>query len=194
MSLSASDEQTLWQRGREGEPESFGLLFDLHRDRVFRHAYRLLLDHSDAEDATAVAFLEMWRHRARVREVQGSVLPWLLVTATNAARNLHRARSRYRRLLASLPREDVHPSAEDVAFSGLSLEAGLASAVRSLSPVDAQMLSLIALEGFPISEAAHVLGISAGAARVRLHRIRTKLQHSLGHATLSSYLGQEATT
>ncbi|WP_396133584.1 RNA polymerase sigma factor [Arthrobacter sp. 1088] len=45
----------------------------------------------DAEDATAAAFLELWRRREGVRLVDGSILPWLLVTTTNTARNLQRS-------------------------------------------------------------------------------------------------------
>ena len=57
---------TLWERGAAGDGGAFGLIFDLHRDRVFRHAYRILQDVHDAEDASAVAFLELWRRRRRL--------------------------------------------------------------------------------------------------------------------------------
>jgi RNA polymerase sigma-70 factor (ECF subfamily) len=68
----------LWSRGVDGNGSAFGELFDIHHDRVFRHAYRLVENRHDAEDVTATAFLELWRRRADVRLVDGSVLPWLL--------------------------------------------------------------------------------------------------------------------
>lgn len=104
------DEDGLWSRSLSGDGEAFGALYDRHRDRVFRHAYRLSGNHHDAEDIMAAAFLELWR-RAKVRIVGGSVVPWLLVTTTNMARNYGRAALRYRRLLDSLPRTEASSGA-----------------------------------------------------------------------------------
>ena len=65
-------------------------LFDRHGDRLFRHASRLLSVREDAKDAVVIAFSELWRKRRSVRLVDGSPLPWLLNTVSNAARNLER--------------------------------------------------------------------------------------------------------
>jgi len=173
--------------------ESIGLLFDLHRDRVFRHAYRILQNQADAEDASAVSFLELWRRRSHVRVVDGSVLPWLLVTTTNACRNLDRSPRRYRRLLESLPHSESHLSAED-AFLNLTPSVDVMVALRELTPRDAHLFALIGMEDYPPpSPTRPALGISPGAARTRLHRIRTALQRKLGHDTLDSYHAREAT-
>jgi hypothetical protein len=56
-----ADDGGLWERSLKGEGEAFGLLFDRHRDRVFRHAYRLSGQRHDAEDIMSTAFLELWR-------------------------------------------------------------------------------------------------------------------------------------
>lgn len=193
MGSGAVSEQALWQRGLAGDAEAFAAIFDLHRDRVFRHAYRLTQDHADAEDAVAVAFLELWRRRSHVRLVDGSGLPWLLVTATNASRNVTRSRRRYRRLLESLPHGGDHPSAEHTALSTLKDDADVAAALGRLSLKDARLFSLIALEDYSVADAARVLGITPGAARTRLHRIRASMQRQLRHDTLVSYLAKETT-
>ncbi len=62
-----------------------------------------------------------------------------------------------------------------------------------LAPLDAQLVSLVALEGYTVAEAAPLLGMSPGAARTRLSRLRSTLRQRLGHDTLSDYLSQEAT-
>lgn len=193
MTGVAELEYACWQRGLAGDADAFALIFDLHRDRVFRHAYRVLQNHADAEDAAAVAFLELWRRRSQVRVVEGSVLPWLLVTTANACRNLVRSRRRYRRLLDSLPHGDHQPSAEDMVIDDLIVGADLLAALRGLGARDAELFSLVALEGYPVADAADALGITAGAARTRLHRIRVSVQRQLGHRTRDSYLTKEAT-
>lgn len=188
MDATRIDESALWERGLSGDGSAFGSIFDLHRARVYRHSYRLLVDASEAEDATAIAFLELWRCRSSVRVVDGSVLPWLLVTATNSARNLNRGRSRYRALLDSLPHEGHHRSAEDEALNDVVADMQLAGALSQLSSIDLQLVTLVMIEGYTVSSAAPILGLSAGATRTRLHRARTALRRHLGHPTLALYL------
>ena len=77
---SLPEEQTSWTRALDGDGEGFATIFDSHRDRVYRHALWLTGNVHDAEDLTAGAFLELWRRRKSVRVVDGTVLPWLLVT------------------------------------------------------------------------------------------------------------------
>jgi RNA polymerase sigma-70 factor (ECF subfamily) len=74
------DEAASWRRASAGDGEAFGLLFDAHHVRVYRHALKLTGSVHDAEEVLAGAFLELWRRRTSVRLVGDSVLPWLLVT------------------------------------------------------------------------------------------------------------------
>jgi RNA polymerase sigma factor (sigma-70 family) len=181
--VDAARDEALWARSRQGDADAFGELFDRHHPRVYRHALRLLNDRADAEDVTAATFLELWRHRHRVRIVNGSILPWLLVTTTNLARNTERSIRRYRQLLQRLPRQDDVPDAADVALGDvLDNDEQLGAALRSLRHLDRQLIVLVVLEGFPIAEAATVLGLSPTAAKTRLHRARTRLRQDLtGH-------------
>lgn len=175
-------EEGLWSRSLRGEGEAFGALYDLHRDRVFRHAYRLCGNHHDAEDIMASAFLELWRRRKDVRVVDGSVLPWLLVATTNIARNHGRAARRYRKLLDSLPRsEDRSDIATQEASFGLQdrLDQDLASALRALNTTDLHLVSLVVFEDYSLAAAAGVLRISPAAAKSRMHRARQHLRAAL---------------
>jgi RNA polymerase sigma-70 factor (ECF subfamily) len=172
-------ELVLWQRSLAGDGEAFGLLFDRHRDRVLRHASRLAGSHQDAEDVTASAFLELWRLRHRVRLVDGSMLPWLLATTTNVGLNAARSRRRYQRFLERLPRTGQQPDiAESASVDGI--DPLVREAMRSLRPKDAQLLGLVALEGYTVGEAAACLELSPEAARARLHRARRRLRDRLG--------------
>jgi RNA polymerase sigma factor (sigma-70 family) len=169
----------LWSRTLDGENAAFGVLYDRHRDRVFRHALRLVSERTSAEDATGTAFLELWRRRQDVRLVQESVLPWLLVTTTNVARNTRRGLRRYRALLDSLPRSEPVPDVADLAFGDdplTQIDVGLAASLRRLAPMDLRLLTLVALEGYGLPDAASLLGLSEPAARSRLHRARTRIR------------------
>ena len=148
---------------------------------MFRQAVRLLDSWPDAEDVSASAFLELFRRRDDIRIVNGSVLPWLLVTTANLARNSTRAQRRYRAFLARLPRDGREPASADVALSvvDLDLDPRLQRALRQLSGEDVALLTLVVLEDFTIADAAAVLGLSSAGAKTRLHRARQRIRKTL---------------
>jgi RNA polymerase sigma factor (sigma-70 family) len=181
MSSGVDAEAMTWGRAREGDGSAFAALFRQHQARVYRRALSMLESAHDAEDVTAAAFFELWRKRRTVRLVDGTVLPWLLVTTVNLARNHRRGAGRYRAVIASLPRDEA-ANPESTAVTNIEthlLGSRLAGAVAGLSSTDAALLTLTALEELSISDAAAAVGIKPGAARMRLHRARTRLQAAL---------------
>lgn len=186
------DEATCWSNALAGDAQAFAALFDQHRDQVYRYALRLLSDIHDAEDTTAGAFLELWRRRSSVRLVEGSVLPWLLVTTSNLSRNAARHLRRYRALLRSLPRSEAARGVEELAEDRIQASEAarrVHRALRSVSESDAALLAMTAFGDLTPSQAAAALGISPGAARTRLHRARARVA-----ATLRTPTGEDVIT
>jgi RNA polymerase sigma-70 factor (ECF subfamily) len=169
-----SDDQRDWADALSGDGEAFGRIFDRHRHRMFRHAYGVLGVVADADDAVSIAFLEAWRRADGVRFVHGSMLPWLLVTATNASRNLARSSRRYRNMLSRLP-ADTHEGDRYVDLS----DGDALSALRSLSPADQRILTLCVLEQLSEKDAASVLRIPVGTVKSRLSRAKARLAGQL---------------
>jgi len=163
------DETALWAKAKAGEGGAFAMIFDCHRARVLRHSVSLTGNLADAEDVLAVVFFEAWRKRDAVRIVDGSILPWLLVTATNTSHNLTRAARRYQQLLARLPvAEDTYdPAASDGDY--------VAAAMRSLPMNDQRVLTVCVIEGLNERSAASVLGIAPGTVKSRLFRAKKRL-------------------
>jgi DNA-directed RNA polymerase specialized sigma24 family protein len=122
--------------------------------------------------------LELWRLRGKVRLVEGSVLPWLLVTTTNVARNSGRAAFRYRRLLNSLPRGADVPSLSDEYLRD-EMDEDAARALGTLNALDLQLVSLIVFEEYTISAAAAVLNLTPAAAKSRMHRARQRMKKAI---------------
>lgn len=172
------DEPAEWAGACTGDSSAFAAVYDRHRERVFRAALRVSGDRHDAEDITAAAFFELWRRRAAVRVVGGSVLPWLLVVTSNAARNQARSVRRHRRLIDAIPRGVDDGAAAFEAVDDAVDHAGLARELRAMPDRDRALLVLTAIEGYSTVAAAEALGISAGAARVRLHRLRGRLREA----------------
>lgn len=166
----------VWQRVLQGSSAEFGVVWDRHRDRIFRHLIALGNSPSDAEDLTAVVFLELWRRREAARLVEGSLAPWLIVTAQNVARNAARSRRRHRALLAKVPPAAFAPDPADIVAERDNPRFRRAREILSLSrQEDRHLAVLTAIEGFTVAEAAAAVGISEAAARMRLSRLRSQL-------------------
>lgn len=160
-----------WEKAIAGDGDAFGLLFDRHRRRVRLHSLRLAPTYADAEDVVAITFLEAWRQRERVRFVDGSLLPWLLLTATNISRNLNRGARRYREALARLPPpEPVPDHADDHG------RADLDHALSQLSANDQQIIALCVIAEYSEREAAQALGVPVGTVKSRLSRAKQRLR------------------
>ncbi|QIG42659.1 RNA polymerase sigma factor [Nocardioides anomalus] len=176
--MVTSDERELVADLRGGDPAALATLFDRYGDRLYNHCFRHLGDWAEAEDATSSVFLEVWRHRRRVRLHNGSALPWLYGVATNVCRNAGRSRRRRQRALARLP----HPASEadhaeavtDRLGSEARMRAVLAQ-VEALPAHEREVLGLVAWAGLTYEQAAAALDVPVGTVRSRLSRARARL-------------------
>jgi len=127
-----------------------------------------------------MVFLTAWEKGERVRFVDGSLLPWLLVVSTNLVRHYHRARRRYDARLASIAGQECVPDiadrvADDV--DGARDVARLSVALARLRAVEQDVISLCDLGGLTYEDAACALGIPVGTVRSRLSRARARLSN-----------------
>ena len=109
-----------------------------------------------------------------MRLVADSVLPWLLVTTSNLSRNVRRSTRRHRAPLERLPRSGTGADPAEVLLEAhpAGWDSALVTHLRALNRADLALVTLVALEGFTIAEAADALGLSLSAAKSRLHRAR----------------------
>lgn len=170
-----STDEEAWSAALSGDGESFGVIFDRHQARVHRHLLGLAATPSDVDDLVAVTFLETWRKRESVRFVDGSMLPWLLRTATYTAKNARRSARRYRAALSRLPKTEDHPDHADNIGDGDAM-----TALRELSAADQQVITLCVIEGVSHADAAEVLGVRIGTVKSRLSRAKARMREALG--------------
>ena len=185
MSVNSEDPDD-WAAALNGDGEAFGRVFDAHHAQVRRHSARLVGRAADADDVMAITFLEAWRKRAQVRVVDGSVLPWLLVTATNVASNINRGARRYRALLDRLPLSEwaADPLSEND-------DAEAVAALARLSRADRRVVVLCVLEGFSEREAAEALGVPQGTVKSRLSRAKQRLRKQISDPSTTRPLTEE---
>ncbi|GAA1935236.1 hypothetical protein GCM10009775_28920 [Microbacterium aoyamense] len=176
--MRVSDEAT-WAEVCAGRGDAFGEIFDRHRARVYRHARGLAPSWSDADDVVAVTFLEAWRKRDSVQFVDGSLLPWLLRTATFTASNLTRAARRYRAALRRLPPGEAQPDHAEVFDDGEAM-----TALRGMSRADQEVLTLCVIERVGTEDAARILNVRVGTVKSRLSRATARLRAAVTEPSL----------
>jgi len=177
------DETATWMLAKTGDRAAFGAVFDRHFDRVLRHALGLMRSEQDAEDVAALVFLEAWRLRERVRVVDGTVLPWLLVTATHVSQNAARTHRRHRIALAKLPLDDRVDDHADAVLTGIGdvdRHTKLRDGFRRLSKNDQDVLTLCVVNDYSLQAAADTLGVPVGTVKSRLSRAKERLAARTG--------------
>ncbi len=66
----------------KGDQAALGGLYEMYGERIFRYAYRMLGNRSDAEDATAETFLRVLRRSGELR-ADGAFRTWLFRITRN---------------------------------------------------------------------------------------------------------------
>lgn len=160
----------MWAWGGVDEAERrdrFERLFRAHAAAVAGYARRRT-DSASADDVINEVFAIAWR---RLDDVPDPPVAWLLGCARRVLWHQQRTRRREQRLLARLRTLPPPPRA---AADGV-----LGDALAMLGESDRELLLLLAWEGLGVNEAADVLGCSANACAVRLHRARKRLHAAL---------------
>jgi len=159
----------------DGDQEAFELLYDRIAARLYGYLMRLTKHSERAEDLLQVTFAKV--HRARTSYLRGApLLPWVFAIARRAFLDeRRRAKSRREELSAdgSLP----EPAPPEQLPTGVSeaLEAALAKLPENYR----EAIVLTKITGLSVAEAAHVLGTTATAVKLRVHRGYKELRSSL---------------
>jgi len=144
-----------------------------HRDDLLRYAVRRT-GVDDAADVVSAVFAIAWR---KIDQMPPDPLPWLYRIAGFEVLKAGRRRAHAGRLAADLAARKPVTTAEDQSqvIDALWVE----QVIGSLRPADAELLRLVVWEDLDVPSAAAVLGCSVGAAHVRLHRARKRVEERL---------------
>ena len=176
--MSATDD-TLLSATARGDGEAFAAFFRRHEPAVARFAIRRCDRADEVADAIADTFLVALRRAGSFDPAQGDARPWLLGIAQRVIGGQRRSRMRRVRLAgraAALPTyEPDEAERVDAAIDAARRVDDLRPRIDALPRRDRQVLELVAYGDLEPHEAAHALGISANAARLRLARARRRL-------------------
>jgi RNA polymerase sigma-70 factor (ECF subfamily) len=162
----------------EVPPGEIERIFREHHGMIFRAAYRITGNPSDAEDVLQTVFLRLLR-RDSESEAVGNMSGYLHRAAVNSALDLMRARQNSR----SVPLDEVAPLlaekaslSPDRAHSSAESRDWLRGAVARLSPQAGEIFSLRFFEGKDNNEIAEIVGTTPGTVAVTLSRSRDRIE------------------
>ncbi len=148
----------------------FEALYREHAAHVYRFALSLSGNRATAEDITSETFVRVWTARDRLDLT--TVIGYLLTIARRLY--LQGVVHDRRRDALDLDPADPRPSHADVADQRDALDAVLVD-LQTLPEPDRAALLLRAHETMPYDQIAASLGITPGAAKVKVHRARQRL-------------------
>lgn len=190
METAVADEPSLLAALRKGDGRAYEQLVNGHGGRMLAVARRLLRNEEEARDAVQDAFLLAFRGLPRFAG-QSRLGTWLHRIVVNAAlMKLRRRRAR--------PEESIEPllptfladghatrsysdwpeSAEEL-LERAEVRNLVRTAIDRLPPTYRTVLLLRDIEELETAEVASLLGISANAVKIRLHRARQALRELL---------------
>jgi RNA polymerase sigma-70 factor, ECF subfamily len=151
----------------------FEELYVTHYPRIYRHVYRLVRQHEQAEDLTQTAFLKAWR--AWPAASDANLSGWLSTIATRVALDAlaHRRRLSFQSLdtLVEWLEETASPVQEDEVCLQRLL---LTEALRHL-PAHARSLLLLSAQGYSATELARMQGLHKATLARHLAAARAEL-------------------
>lgn len=165
------------------DPDVFEAFYRRHIEGVQRFVARRVDDPHMAADLVADIFLGAIDGAHGYRPDRGNEGGWLFGVARNVVAAEFRRQDKERRLVRRVAGRR-HLDADALSRMEDRIDAEresrrLYAALGQLPRASRALMELVAVDGMTVAEAAAVLGLKPGAARVRLHRSRRLVQSFL---------------
>lgn len=166
---------------QEGDRESFRLLFEAYKDRVFSIACYSLGDEAAADDVTQQIFVKLFTCIGQFRG-ESEFTTWLYRLVVNSCLDEWRRRRRFLPVEEFTPvRKAVHMKPAETRYERREIAGSVREAIGGLKPKMRLPILLKYIEGLSYEEIATVLGCSKGTVASRLNRAHKALAKKLSH-------------
>lgn len=184
--MSQSSDQELIALLQKGDLEALGLLYDRHRQMVFRTALAISGDPEAASDLLQDVFLRLYRFADHIDQ-QRPLEPWLYRMTANLSYTWIKRNHRWLRPLEDLADWLIGSSKyspADLAEKNDDWEQ-VQRAVLDLPLAQRVVVVLYYLNDLSLQEISDILSVPTGTVKSRLHYGRQALKKSLGLGRLA---------
>jgi RNA polymerase sigma-70 factor (ECF subfamily) len=167
---------TLVSRVLAGDPIAERELYDSHVDRVYRLAYRMTGDTTQAEEYTQETFIKVYDRLGTFRG-ESALSTWITSVAVSVVLNGMRTAKRRREREHDLEKADRVATSER--RSDPDLKTKLRAAIDRLPESLRTVFLMHDVEGFTHQEIADSMGLAEGTSKANLSRARAQLRVAL---------------
>ncbi len=177
------DEATLVGRAQDGDPGAFEKLFDCYQERLFRHAYRMLMDQTSAEDVVQDTFIAAWQYLPSLLQ-PGAFRGWLYQIATRRSLDALRVRQAHLPLDEQTERAG-HRLEQDGQHDPAALQEqkaqleSLQQVLTGLPPIQRVIWAMREIDGLSYDEIARATKLPASTVRGRIARTRRQIAEGM---------------
>lgn len=165
-----------------GNHQAYAGLVHRYQNYVFTLTLRIVKNREDAEEVAQDVFVKAYKYLADFKGAS-KFTTWLYTIVNNTCISFLRKKKLE---IHSLDNEKVFEAADsqDSGMKANMIEqksklAMVNEAIGLLNPDDAQIITLFYKAEQSLEETAQILGIEVNAAKVRLHRARTRLKDKM---------------
>ena len=166
--FSPSEEKALLQKIAEGDEQSFRIIYDHYRPKIYKYALRLTESETAAEEILQEVFIKLWLKREGLSELD-QFSSWLFRVSRNTIFDSFRKLERQKAGTAKLI--NISPVSVDDADTWLldkENQVWLKDALNQLTPSQKQVYILSRLQNMKPEEIAEELKISVNTAKKHL--------------------------
>lgn len=168
-----------------GDRECFQRLHDRYESLLYATIFKVLNDHSDAEEVLQEVFFSLWRKAGQFLESRGRPVTWLNSMARNRAIDRIRMKQRRAKLRDGFQEEQTINPTNSCGVSGSQAATrrdacrAVRSAILELTPVQREAIEMAYFEGLTQKEIAQLLGEPLGTVKARIRRGLAKLKDTV---------------
>jgi RNA polymerase sigma-70 factor (ECF subfamily) len=151
-------------RAQSGDREAFAILFEQYKNLVYKTAYLMLAESSEAEDALQDIFVQVYKSLSGFDPRKAAFTTWLYRVTFNYCLNHRRKKRPF-----TLPLEDISPALRSE-FPGPQLaEAEIVQqAIEKLTDKQRAVVILRYFWDLPYAEIAQILDVPLGTIKSRI--------------------------
>ncbi len=158
---------------------SYRLLIATHKQRLYWHIRKIVLNHENADDVLQNTFIKVFRHIDGFKG-ESKLYSWMFRIATNESISFLNKEAKHLKIdMKTLQEQKVDNLTADVYFDGDEIQLKLQKAIISLPQKQQLVFNMKYFDDLKYEEMSEILDTSVGALKASYHHARKKIERFL---------------
>jgi len=158
---------------------SFRTLVETHKERLYWHIRKMVLNHEDTDDVLQNTFIKVFKHIDGFKG-DSKLYSWMYRIATNESINFLNNKANQMHIdMQTLQEQRVENLRADVYFDGSEIQLKLQRAIVSLPHKQQLVFNMRYFDELKYEEISEILDTSVGALKASFHHAKKKIESIL---------------